>query len=123
VSLYELPAGPYAVEVVVGEWWLGDRNCIRVWGPRKPCGDDAQEWPHVLTIRWRGWRRVSDTGRVVARARRGIYRSLYSPDIGMPCANAHAANFREAMERIDKLPPQDRSAMHNRSQEGEPSDG
>ena len=28
MSLYEIRAGPYAIEVVVGEWWLGDRNCI-----------------------------------------------------------------------------------------------
>ena len=35
-------------------------------------------------------------------------------------ANPHAANFREAMERIDKLPPEERSAMDNRRQKGEP---
>jgi hypothetical protein len=77
VSLYEIPAGPYAIEVIVGEWWLGDRNCIRIWGPSGRSGDGSV-WPHVLTIRWRGWRVIHGTG--VVRARRGISRS-HSPAI------------------------------------------
>lgn len=94
MSLYVVPIGSYEIEAAAGEWWLGDRNCIRIWGPCERSGD-ATEWPHVLTIRWRSWRVTSNT-RVIAHARRGIRRSLYVPDLEVPATA---------------------------SQEGEPSDG
>ena len=55
------------------------------------------------------------------RAASGV-RSDATERINAARAAPHAANFHEAMDRIDGLPASERSAMHNRSQEGEPSD-